>query len=78
MLCGRAPYDDLTNTALVVAEIAKGTRPKKPEDATNLGITDELWETVERCWSTEKDGRPSLGAVVSCLKLHRTRRIDYN
>lgn len=53
---------------MVVAEISKGTRPKKPEDAAKFGFTDGLWEIVERCWSADRDARPTLEAVLSCLR----------
>ena len=52
---------------MIVLEISKGTRPKKPEDVASLGFTDDLWEIVERCWSAERDARPTLEAVLSCL-----------
>jgi len=53
---------------MVVAEISKGTRPERPEDAARFGFTDELWEIVERCWSADRDTRPTLEAVLSCLR----------
>ena len=48
--------------------IKNGTRPAKPEDATGLGFTDGLWEMVERCWSGDRNARPTLRAVLSCLR----------
>ena len=61
---------------MVVVEITRGTRPKKPEDAAAFGITDGLWKMLERCWSANKDARPTLEAVLSCLRLHQVRRVD--
>jgi len=52
---------------MIVVEISKGKRPKKPDDVTSLGFTDGLWEIVERCWSADRDARPTLEAVLSCL-----------
>lgn len=67
VLCGCVPFHDLANPFMVVAEISKGTRPEKPEDAAKFGFTDGLWEIVERCWSADRDARPTLEAVLSCL-----------
>ena len=67
VLCGSPPFRDLANSSMVVVEILKGTRPEKPEDAASLGFTDKLWEIVERCWSADKDVRPTPEAVLSCL-----------
>lgn len=53
---------------MIVVEISKGTRPEKPEDAARFGFTDRLWEIVEQCWSTDRDARPTLDAVLSSLR----------
>ena len=68
VLCGCAPFRDLANSFMVVVEISKGARPEKPEDAARFGFTDGLWEIVERCWSADKDVRPTLEAVLSSLR----------
>jgi len=67
VLCGYAPFGDLANPVMIVVEVTKGVRPEKPEDAASFGFTDGLWEMLERCWSADKDARPTLGAVLSCL-----------
>jgi len=67
VLCRRTPFDDLQNPNMIVVEIARGTRPKKPEDAASLGFTDELWGTLEQCWLADRGARPTLGVVLSCL-----------
>ena len=68
VLCGSIPFRDLTNSSMIVLEISKGTRPEKPEDVASFGFTGKLWEIVERCWSADKDARPTLEAVLSCLR----------
>jgi len=76
VLCGKAPYEDLASPAMVVVEVAKGTRPKKPEDAASFGFTDELWGILERCWLADGSERPTLGAVLSCLREAALSRED--
>jgi len=53
---------------MIVEEVLKGSRPKKPENAASLGITDGLWGILERCWSADKNARPTLETILSCLR----------
>ena len=39
----------------------------KPEGAKRLGFSDELWKTVELCWSEGRNARPSVKEILSCL-----------
>ena len=50
VLCGKHPYWEITNEALVMLNIMDGERPKKPGAAESLGFTDGLWSTVTECW----------------------------
>jgi len=45
----------------------EGVRPMKPEGAKQLGFSDELWRTVELCWLEDRNVRPSVGDILSCL-----------
>ena len=47
----------------------EGVRPKKPEGARrlDLGFSDELWRTVELCWLEDRNARPCIGDILSCL-----------
>ena len=53
-----------------------GTRPAKPKDATTLGFTPELWEIIEQCWLADPNARPTLEAVLSCLREAAPRWYD--
>jgi len=39
----------------------------KPEGAKQLGFNDELWRTVELCWVEDRNARPVIGDICSCL-----------
>ncbi|KAF9643193.1 kinase-like protein [Thelephora ganbajun] len=67
VLCGNAPYRDITNEFAVINTIMNGGRPQKPEAAENLGFTNELWRIVEQCWSVDISTRPDVRAVLSHL-----------
>lgn len=47
--------------------ITEGVRPEKPENATQLGFTEELWSIVEQCWLGDWRARPGVEDILSCL-----------
>ena len=66
-MCETVPFTGL-GMASAAIEVLNGTRPAKPRDAARFGFTPELWEIVEQCWSADRNERPTLGAVLSCLR----------
>ena len=42
------------------------TRPEEP--ATSLGLTDQLWGILEKCWNFDPDERPDMSVVLRCLQ----------
>jgi len=52
---------------MAVHAIVEGIRPKKPARAKRLGFSNELWRTVELCWLEDRDARPGVGDILSCL-----------
>ena len=67
VLCGHHPFYEIESSYLVTHVIIGGERPKKPEGAARLGFNNELWEIVERCWRANRDERPVVGEILSCL-----------
>jgi len=47
--------------------IMEGIRPEKPEGAIRLGFNDELWRIVELCWLENRNARPGIEGILSCL-----------
>lgn len=37
----------------MILKLAQQKRPKKPEGAVQLGLTNPIWETVEVCWKSQ-------------------------
>ena len=66
-MCGHHPFYEIESSYLVTYAILGGERPKKPEGAARLGFNDELWMIVERCWRANRDERPVVDEIVSCL-----------
>lgn len=66
-MCGHHPYLEISSDILAVNAIMEGDRPEKPERARHLGFSDELWRTVELCWLEDRDARPGIEDILSCL-----------
>jgi len=52
---------------LAVNAIMEGVRPNKPEGAKQLGFSNQLWGTVERCWLEDRNARPRVEDILSSL-----------
>ena len=67
VLCGHCPYVEIELDTVVICSITGGIRPAKPEGAKQLGFSDELWRTVERCWRADRNARPNIASILSSL-----------
>ena len=52
---------------MVIRTITGEIRPGKPEGAKRLGFNNELWRTVELCWREDRNARPVVKDILSCL-----------
>ena len=66
-MCGHHPYLEFQSDILAVNAIIEGDRPNKPEGAKKLGFNDKLWRTVELCWLEDRNARPVVEDILSCL-----------
>ena len=39
----------------------------RPKNAADLGFTQSLWETVEKCWVEDRNARPDVKYILSRL-----------
>ena len=67
VLCEHRPYVEIESDILVINAITEGDRPKKPDGATRLGFNDELWRIIELCWLEDRNARPRIEDILSCL-----------
>jgi len=68
VLCGHVPYHGIQRETAVMQAIFDGHRPKRPKDAMDLGFTESLWETVEKCWLEDRSARPDVKYILSHLR----------
>lgn len=63
---GTNPFVDLPrglSNHKITSFIVDGHRMQRPVQATSLGLSDEMWAIMERCWTHEPSGRPSITNV---------------
>lgn len=48
----------------MILKLSQQKRPKKPEGAVQLGLTNPIWETVETCWKTRPSDRLRVNQVL--------------
>ena len=66
-MCGHHPYLEIESDTFLLYAITEGIRPEKPAEAKRLGLSDKLWRMVKLCWVEDRDTRPEVEYVLSCL-----------
>ena len=68
MLTGTPPFARRGKTELACKIVLEGERPPRPRDSEKLGLTDKVWEALQRCWEKDAGARPSVDLVAARLK----------
>ena len=63
VLSGRVPYHQFQNTTVILM-VMRGVRPGRPGRSW---FTDDLWRTMEKCWSPRPSERPTIEAIFELL-----------
>ncbi|KAG6908710.1 hypothetical protein DXG01_003643 [Tephrocybe rancida] len=78
---GTFPFPEL-NDYPVMLRVMQGERPSRPVKCENwgtpcieLGLSDALWQLIERCWAADAQKRPSMHSVVRKLPTRKGRSI---
>jgi len=66
VLSGKVPFASLREF-IVMRKVLEGERPSMPEGSEGTWFTDELWTTLNLCWETRPEIRPSIEAVLERL-----------
>lgn len=67
VLTGEVPFRGLRLTELPI-NVFDGMRPPKPENASAIGLSDPLWNFVQRCWDGKMELRPKVAEAVTHLE----------
>ena len=65
ILSGMVPFAPIR---VPVLRILRGERPERPQSRQGTLFTDSIWEMLELCWKSRANDRPSLNAVLRCLR----------
>ena len=63
VLSGEVPFPRCNKFA-VMLKVVEGKRPERPDGAW---FTNDLWRTLEQCWSSQPKDRPTAETVLECL-----------
>jgi hypothetical protein len=69
MFSSQPPFFDISNHIALSLRVIQGGRPLKPTGCENIGLTDDLWEVVQRGWAKELSSRPALSAFMEVLEV---------
>ena len=67
VLTGQAPFPRYTGL-VVMRKVVDGERPGRPQGAEAVWFTNDLWVTLEQCWSPQPNVRPTVEIVIECLE----------
>ncbi|KAI0723698.1 kinase-like domain-containing protein, partial [Fomitopsis betulina] len=61
---GHTPYDEHRYDATAQWKILSGVRPERPPHATAMGLSDCVWNLIQRCWHVDRHMRPAADTIV--------------
>lgn len=67
VLTGEPPFRNV-NPLELNSYVLRGGRPDKPTDAEDIGISDRLWNLMQRCWDNDKTRRPLIKEVTDTIR----------
>ena len=67
VLTGRVPFPRYTGL-VVMRKVVDGERPGRPQGAEAAWFTNDLWGTLEQCWSPQPNVRPTVEFISECLE----------
>ena len=67
VLSGEAPFKPYMDY-IVIQKVLAGERPGRPQGANVSWFTDDMWETLQCCWSSQPEDRPTIEAVLRRLE----------
>lgn len=59
------PFSHLRDGQVIMQVVIEKRTPPRPQLDAWLGLTNEIWELMQHCWSYEPEERPSMNDVMS-------------
>ena len=66
VLSGQVPFPYYEGS-VAARKVVGGECPGRPQGAEGVWFTDELWEVLEFCWSSQPKNRPTIEVILGCL-----------
>ena len=76
MLSGLAPFHDVRDTE-VVWKVIQGERPEIPTNASDVGISEGLWQLLVKCWNHNYTKRPHINEILQHLPQEPAMRLIF-
>ena len=67
VLSGQAPFTPF-HYCVVILKVIEGERPTRPNGPERVRFSNNLWKTLNQCWATKPQCRPSAATVLECLE----------
>jgi len=69
IISGNIPYADMKDQYKAGVAALDGIRPSRPvgTDAVQRGLTDRLWDFIQRCWAERPGDRPTYTDLLSYI-----------
>ncbi|EMD36773.1 hypothetical protein CERSUDRAFT_51530 [Gelatoporia subvermispora B] len=68
LFTGWIPFRHLVSSDMVSTLVMKGMRLKpRPPATIPLGLSDTIWELMQKCWSQDPEARPTAASIVVSL-----------
>ena len=67
VLTGKPPFSNCNGT-VAMRKVIEGEHPGRPQGGEKAWFTDDLWEILEQCWLPQPERRPTIDAVLQCIK----------
>lgn len=68
VLSGEIPFTRDCPELMVMKKVCEGERPGRPQGERGAWFTDDLWWMLQACWSPQPKDRPTIEAILECLK----------
>lgn len=68
LFTGHYPFHESRLDAQVINKVLTGKRPPRLDSSRLLGLSDEVWQIMERCWKEDRRKRPRISSALQDLK----------